>query len=332
MSLVAFPRAARIPAVGTGSPNFDRIVIGVDFASASLAAGRWATTCVAPHAHVVLVHIASPHSADFSAEIDSRSPEAVVRRSAPALVGGLEGFGATLDIGSFSTVVRVGSPSQWLGAIAEPTGATLVVLGRRADSARQRVGEPNVLERVARRTAASVLVVPEGTGGLPDQVLAVLDNSPLSGAVVAAADFVAKLHQIPLIIAHVVPPASGAYRRVLDTARRNGRRRMRSPHEHIPATEMMSPDATEWCGELVRAHSTARVDRVEIRVGDPVREIVSLSAELGSTLVVAGKRGAHGAPIGSIGSITRTLLTSTPLPVLAIDDGKTSSYAETNAR
>jgi len=321
MSIVAFSRDALTRAHGTGAFDLDRIVVGVDFTSASLAAGRWATTALAPNAHAVLVHAASPSAGDSSKETDSSSRDDHAPRNAAALAGGLTGFAATLDVASASTVVRVGLPSRWLGAMAQEAGASLIVLGRRADSARRRVGEPNVLERVARRSASSVLVVPEGTVGLPRQVLAAVDNGPLSGAVIAAADRVARLHDIPLIVMHVVPPASGAYERVIDAGRRTGRRSMRSRHEDVAAT--MSPEATAWLEQLVRVHSTTRVHRIHVELGDPARQIASMSTKLGPTLVVSGKRGEDGAPLGSLGSVARTLLKSAPGPVLAIDQDAT---------
>jgi nucleotide-binding universal stress UspA family protein len=57
---------------------------------------------------------------------------------------------------------------------------------------------------------------------------------------------------------------------------------------------------------------------VKTTVGDPAREIASVALEYGSALVVVGKRGADGAPLGSIGSVARELLTRAPVPVLAV--------------
>jgi nucleotide-binding universal stress UspA family protein len=57
---------------------------------------------------------------------------------------------------------------------------------------------------------------------------------------------------------------------------------------------------------------------VHTTVGDPAREIASLALEYGSALVVVGKRGADGVPLGSIGSVARELLTRAPVPVLAV--------------
>ena len=315
MSILAFPVGRRAPTIGQRTSIFDRVVLAVDFASASLGAGRWATKTIAQGTDALLVHVASPSSDGAPSSVEPSDD--AMHHIVPALSGGLGGFGATLDVNSQSSIVRVGVPSEWLDTIAADSNAALIVLGRRANSARQRIGEPNVLERVSRRTEASVLVVPEGTTRPPDQVLAAVDNGPFAGLVIAMASAIAKLHEIPLIIMHVLAPAIGAYRRVIDVGRRAGGR-LSAGVERIPEHGAISRRAPEWLNELTIAHSTADVDRVEIGVGDPAREIVSAAVGLGSTLVVAGKRGSDGAPPLSLGSVARTLLTSAPLPVLVV--------------
>jgi nucleotide-binding universal stress UspA family protein len=316
MSSLAIPHSWPIPSIRRRTALFDRVVLAVDFASASLAAGRWATNTIAQRADALLVHVASPSTDEVSGAVESTDDPML--QMVPALSGGLGGFGATLDVHSLSTIVRVGVPSQWLDTIAAESDAALIVLGRRANSARQRIGEPNVLERVSRRTAASVLVVPEGTTRPPDQVVVAVDNGPFAGLVIATAGAIAKLHQIPLIIMHVLAPAIGAYRRVIDAGRRIGRR-IGTGLEQTPEHGAMPASAPAWLNELARSHTTP-VDRVDIRVGDPAREITSAAVGLGSTLVVVGKRGADGAPARSLGSVARTLLTSAPLPVLGVDE------------
>lgn len=116
----------------------------------------------------------------------------------PAIGGGLGGFAATLDVASARHVVRVGRPSRRLAAATNDTEAALLVLGRRGSANRLRVGEPNVIERVVRRTRASVLVVPEGTTRGPDQMVAAVDESPVTPLVVHLASRLARRHEIPL--------------------------------------------------------------------------------------------------------------------------------------
>jgi nucleotide-binding universal stress UspA family protein len=54
-------------------------------------------------------------------------------------------------------------------------------------------------------------------------------------------------------------------------------------------------------------------------VGDPVREVTAAAMENERSLVVVGMRGADSAPVGSVGSVARELLTRAPMPVLVVN-------------
>lgn len=299
---------------------FFRVVLGIDFGAASLGAARWATTCVATGAHAVLSHVVPfpDHVTDGDDE-DAAHAESL-RQLTPALSGGLGGFAATLDVGSARSILRIGSPSRWLSAVANDTEASLLVLGRRADANRIRVGEPNVIERAARRTSASVLVVPEGTTEAPERVVAAVDEGPFAARVLAVARRVARLHAVPLIVLHVLSPGVGAYDRVIRTARHLlGNRRKLRGRDRPSRPGALPVRASPWLVELGHAHDVPGRDRIEVVMGDPAREIAATAASIPATLVVAGMRGADGAPPGSIGSVVRELLTRAPIPVLAVN-------------
>jgi nucleotide-binding universal stress UspA family protein len=191
-----------------------------------------------------------------------------------ALVGGLGGFGATLGAASVRNLVRVGRPAACLTAAANEADASLLVLGRRADANRIHVGEPNVVERAARRASASVLVVPEGTVHAPDHIVAAVDESPFARRVVEIARRLARMHEAQLTILHVRLPDEGA-----------------DPGRYA----------------------------TEIATGDPAREIVRAAMRHECPLVVVGMRGSDEAPAGSLGSVSRELLTRGPMPVLAVN-------------
>jgi len=76
--------------------------------------------------------------------------------------------------------------------------------------------------------------------------------------------------------------------------------------------------SSAWLDELARSADSVARERAEIAVGDAPREIVSASIAFGTSLIVAGMRGADGAVVGSIGSVVRELLTRAPVPVLAV--------------
>lgn len=277
---------------------FPRVLAGIDFSPASLAAARWALEHLAPGADVLLAHVVP-----FE---DTRGPEprdgvdAVpvdpLHDIGPALRGGLGGFAATLGVGEARTVVRVGRPSYWLDRLAARHDASLVLLGRRLDAKRKRIGEASVVERLARRTRAAVLVVPEGTPDAPRCVVAGIDDGASGAEVLAAATALATSRGLPLIALHVLAPASGTYDRNVGARGR-------------AADKPEGDSLTHGDGGFTLA------------VGDVAREIVSAGIAHGGGVLVLGKRGADEAPVGSLGSVARDLLATSPLPVLLIDTG-----------
>lgn len=211
-------RAGADPAAPPGL--FPRVLLGIDFGSASLAAARWATANVALRAETILAHVMPVPEPDALDGDDIERLEAL-REMRLRIAGGLSGFAATLQARSINSLVRFGSPSRWLSTIANDVEASLVVLGRRTDANRTRMGEPNVIERVARRTSASVLVVPERAAPSVERIVAAVDESGFAPKVLAVAGRLACAHEIPLSILHVLSPAMGAYARVA-RAGRNG--------------------------------------------------------------------------------------------------------------
>jgi nucleotide-binding universal stress UspA family protein len=249
------------------------------------------------------------------------SDDESLERMTPAVVGGLGGFGATLQVASTRSVVRVGRPSSALAAVANDADTSLVVLGRRADANRVRVGEPNVIERAARRTNASVLVVPEGTIQAPDHIVAAVDQSRFAPRVLDVARRLARMHEAPLTVVHVLPPVDGAYERVMRSGThvlsRGGGRKHSLARPSVPSS--LASSTARWLVQLCRAHDIVARDSIMLASGDPTREITRTAAEHESPMLVLGLRGADDAPAGSLGSVARELLMRGPMPVLAVD-------------
>ena len=298
---------------------FDRVVLGIDFEAPSLAAAQWATEHVARGAHAILAHavplgeVASPH--------DEPSADAL-RHHAPTLHGGLAGVAATLGVASHRVAVRAGRASRWLSEIANEAEASLVVLGRRKDANRKRLGEPNVIERVVRRTNASALVVPEGATAPPAHVVAAVDESRHSAAVVSVALRVARCLARPLTVLHILSPAAGAYDRVVGRARARAVTDAASDGAAPPRVPSRLPTRTaRWLVELMDARRAGSPAAVEVSMGDPAREITGRALAEAGAMIVVGQRGADEAPVGSLGSVARELLTRAPVPVLAVAVG-----------
>ena len=298
---------------------FSRIILAVDFGSASLGAARWATTHVASGGDAVLMHVVPCDDELGLADGRQDSDDELRRGMAPALTGGLGGFAATLDVATARSIVRFGRPSSCLGAATNDAEASLLVLGRRAAANRIGVGEPNVIERVTRRTSASVLVIPEGITRAPEHVVAAVDQSAFAPAVLRVAARLARLHEIPLTVLHVLSPIAGAYERLIRTAKQLVAATDNKKSKGGSSPARVSPSKARWLMNVERGHTVMGRDATEVAVGDPAREIARTATDRDSALVVIGTRGEDGAPVGSIGSVARELLTRAPVPVLAVN-------------
>lgn len=234
---------------------------------------------------------------------------------------GLAGFGATLSLGQTRTAVPIGRPSRALRDLAAESDASLVIVGRRTDANRRRIGEANVIERLARTTTSSVLVVPEGITAPPRFLIAAVDESPCSTSVLATAAAIARTSGCGLIALHVVSPRSGTYDRVIDDGKRIRRHSVQHLELASASAQRLDPERQAWLDRLILRERADIGARAEIIEGDPAREIVATAVSLGDALIVVGKRGADEAPAGSIGSVARRLLARSPFPVLAVEVG-----------
>ncbi len=318
--MTSLPLATPPPRLAPADAAFTRVLLGVDFSSASLAAARWATAHVAPRANALLAHVLPVPEHSSEDDDGDRARVESLRQMKPALVGGLGGFAATLDVAGARSILRIGRPSRWLSIIANHEDVSLLVLGRRADANRVRVGEPNVIERASRRTSASVLVVPEGIVQPPAHIVAAIDESRFSPRVLRVAHHLARLHQVSMTVLHVLSPAVGAYERVIRSARQliGGSRQLQSA-DRSSAPNALPLRMPRWLVELAQSHGVFGRDRTEVRMGDPAREITAGAGPGVATLVVIGMRGADEAPLRSLGSVARDLLARSPFPVLAVN-------------
>jgi nucleotide-binding universal stress UspA family protein len=278
------------------------------------------TRHLAPTGPALLAHVVPSPDGDAAPDAELPNARQELRRELlrlrPALLGGLGGLATTLRLPGVRSLVRVGSPSASLASLAASEGARLLVLGRRRDAARSRIGEPNVIERVARRSPCAVLVVPEGTAEQFEHVVAAVDGGPSAERVVDAALRLARARGATLTLLHVLSPSHGSYDRLVRTRHRDAG----DAPDAQPLVDSACCDAAyarlAW---LARGAEPEVACRVSVAVGDAAREIIDRAGRSGKSVVVVGKRGEDGAPAGSLGSVARELLTRCPSPVVAVE-------------
>src|SRR4051812_19044110 len=93
---VDFPEAEEGSALARRA--YDEVVLGIDFAPASLAAASWVTTHLAPSARATLVHVLPFPTATDALPAERTAAERSLRQLVPALRGGLSGLAAMLRL------------------------------------------------------------------------------------------------------------------------------------------------------------------------------------------------------------------------------------------
>lgn len=148
-----------------------------------------------------------------------------------------------------------------------------------------------------------------------EQVLCPTDFSIFSSRALRHATALARRFEARLTVLHVipyvVPYGSGL------------------PY-YLPAPTVASPAMRQHADEEMRRFVEPAVDapvpvRMEIREGDPWREIQSLAEELPADLVVMGTHGRGGFEHLLLGSVAEKLLRRSPCPVLTVchEEGRT---------
>ena len=336
--------------------EFNRVLVGVDFSAASLAAARWVAAHFAPRAEVMLAHVLPERDAPPFVRPYLPPMLEVVSEVAPALFGGLRGLADLIGAHRTHVDLLTGPPADALAAAAAEFGADLICLGRmRSRRGGARFGATTA-QRLLTRTRVPVLVVPATRPSAPTRVLAAIDERPGSRTVLEAAWRAARAggatgdpsseassdasSGASMDALHVLGPE---LRALVRASRATEQGDAPGSHLRLARDEDESPrlrdeahlfDLTrEWVGTRLRAAgvSPAR-GHPHVRVGDPGQEIVGFAHATGVDLITIGRGGEMEPPgpaSGSLplGSTTRLVMWAAPCPVLVVSPAVESSEA-----
>ena len=283
--------------------SYRRIVVGVDFSTASLNAVRWVGTRFAPRAQLFLAHVvARPRVPSFISSrvnaFDGLDPEE------PTLYPGLTGFAAFAGAHRARVIVRRGQPADELAALAREVDADLICVGRsekRRGTGRFGATTP---QRLLARTRSSVLLVPSAPQLQPTRVLAAVSDGTEAEGVLHAAAALAEGWEARVDVLHAVD----AETRALHPSRADA-----------PSLRQLTE---EWL--MRRAHQIPRLKSRAMAIGatgDAAEAILTHAARAHSDLIVMGRK-TFVTPSenseGCVGSTTRLITWTTPCPVLVV--------------
>jgi nucleotide-binding universal stress UspA family protein len=207
---------------------------------------------------------------------------------------------------------------------ADRLPADLIVMGTHGRSGFQRLVLGSVTEKVLRKARCPVLTVP---GTLPDvvpvasapfrRILCAADFSECSVAGLRYAQALAEQHHAQLAVVHVIEEFPAIYDPLIGP-----------PVDFAAYRASAETVSRKWLRDAVPA-SVRRVVKVEelLTFGKPHQEIVRLSEEWGSDLIVLGIHGRNVVDRLVFGSTAERVVRHAPCPVLTVRNGAHAASA-----
>jgi len=288
--------------------RLEKVVAGIDFSDASVAAVRWTSRWFAPDAELILVHV-----------LDVPKPPAFLRPLLPGAEDVLENAreGALQRLRALSESlpsvrkrleVREGKATERIAEVASEMDADLVVVGGHG----QRRGLRDVLgstaEQLVHASPVPVLLARGQGEAAPQRLLVPIDESPMGERVLEWARLLGERFGAQVMVFHVLNARLLWQMRLVSSERK-----------WQELGEEMQRGAVDWLRERVRAAGFAS-DAVETHValGEPSHEILAAAARHGADLIVLGSHGAGAFERVVIGSVTRAVMRGAFSPVLVV--------------
>jgi nucleotide-binding universal stress UspA family protein len=285
--------------------SYRRIVVGVDFGAASLAAVRWVAHELAPRAHLHLVYVApDPRSSMLLRPYVPESADPF--RDVHDISHALRGLANVLGADRVDVDIVEGVAADALALVAAEVDADLVCVGKshhRAASGRFGATTPH---RLLARTNAPVLVVPEAARVRPAAILAAMSEGRESSQVLQVAARLATAHGAHLDVLHALEED---VQQAAAAAQRFG------------CHTRLSTIAQNWLGAQVKRLPAGRPGTSTLTPTGDAGEAILVHAARGHIgLIVAGRcrQNEIMRATASPGSSTRLLLWAAPCPVLVL--------------
>lgn len=259
----------------------ERIVVGVDFGPASLAAARWTAQCLAPEAEIILVHCVTPTKV---AAIETAASRARQR---------LETL--RQELGSARTRIELseGDPAMRIAEAAARLDADLIVVGPHNHFPQTEVKVGSTADELVHRSCTPVLLATGELRGPPRRLLLPVQGPDISAFVFEWARAIEARCNARISIVHVdVAPCYGG------------------------ATEKVTADEAPRWRRVADGFEPSTVFVDAVTTSEPATAVMAQAKRFSSDLVVVGDRtfGAISPPA------IRRLLLETQRPVLVVPD------------
>lgn len=293
--------------------KLDRVVIAIDFSDSSVAAAKWAAQHLVGGAELVLVHVVDvpEPSRALRGRVPPRS--VLVDTARTGAEARLRAMTPSLGAERVWLEVRVGAAAEEIAAVARRYDADLLVTGRHHERHGVLARLGSTAEALVRSGVAPVLLGTGVRGVRPRRILAALDDTDSSDAVVACARLLATRCAAQVTALHVVP--SAALGAMLAPAA------PRADAVEDDARVGLRHDTDRFTERLVGSGLAREQVTSETAFGEPAQEILAAAERHESELIVMGTHNRGGVRRLLLGSVAAAVLRGAACPVVVVPPG-----------
>ena len=290
-----------------------RMLAGLDFGAASIAAARWAKQSFAPDAEMILAHVIEPPDRPHFAH-DKLPPEDVFESSAREYASTrMHEISSYLGGEPLRCEIRVGKPYEAMATLAVEVGADLVVIGPHGDRPHTSKFLGTTAERIVRASPIPVLVGTTPRGEVPQRILVPVDDTEMTGAILDAARPLAEQFDAQITLLHVW--SNAVYSHVASMSYAHAKNDAGAEAE---IDQELVGAATHWLNDLAR-HGIGR-ERITTAVtyGKPGDAVITMANDVRADLIVLGRKSTRVLAPALLGSTIGTVLHEARCPVLVV--------------
>ncbi len=297
--------------------DLQRVVVGVDFSPASIAAAKWAAQHIVESAELILVYSAfAPQAPRF---LRGRYPslEPVLEIARDGADRKLRELAKLLPCRRVRIEATVGSPAEQIATIARDSRADLIIVGAHGERPGlwSRIG--STAERLITRSPVPVLLATAVRDVRPRRVLVALDDADVTPAVLSWAQFLGARFDARVTAVHVISSAILSHVLSVEAATSNNQ-----IFDEARISEEFGEQADRWMETLLKTGLDRSRVSSEVLFGDAGQEIVAAAKRIEADLIIMGSRGAGSVARSVLGSVAAEVLRGATCPVLVISETK----------
>lgn len=293
--------------------NTDRLLVGLDFGAASIAAARWTKRWFAPNAELILAHVFEPPDRPRFAH-DKLPPEDVLESSSREYAAHrMHEVMSYLGSEPIQTVFRVGKTYEQLAMLATELRADLVVIGPHGGRPHTSKFLGTTAARIVRSSPVPVLVATNPPPGSPARILVPLDDTEITDTIIQTARQLAKRFQSDITLLHVW--SNAIYSHVASMSYAQAHSDAEAEHE---IDEELVSAAKHWLTHIAKVDGDNERITAAVTYGKPGDSTIAMADAMHADLIVLGRNSTGVIAPAFLGSTIGTVLHDARCPVLVV--------------